>query len=334
MTTRTTSFQTVLDALLATGRDFPRRYLGLFSDIGAIELKTLLDVWPRVSPSRKLSLLEGLESLSEADTLVNFDDFARAILNDPGASVRLHAIRLLDRGVCEDEKLVPIYLNLLKNDPDAGVRAEAATALGLFVDLGELEEITEKAYGEVQAALLESAGGADEARVRRHALASLGYSSSPEVVDLIESAFQREGVEWKVSALTAMGRSADDRWEDFILRSLLHENEKIRRAAAQSAGNLALKSARPVLLRMLTEDEDDDVTSAAIWSLSQIGGEDVQIVLESLLDQAEDEDQIEFLEDALDNLAFTEDLDRFELLAFDPDELQDLDEDEEVEEDE
>jgi hypothetical protein len=61
------------------------------------------------------------------------------------------------------------------------------------------------------------------------------------------------------------------------------------------------------------------VFSAIIWSLSQIGGEDVRTYLENLLDQLEeDEEQIAFLEEALDNLAFTEDLDRFDLLAFDP----------------
>lgn len=240
--------------------------------------------------------------------------------------MRIQAIRLLDREACEDENLIPVYLDLLKNDPNASVRAEAATALNLFVDLGELEEITEQAYDEVQSGLLESASGADETRVRCHALESLGYSSRPEVVTLIESAFHRESPEWKASALTAMGRSVDDRWEDFVLRSLLDENDVIRKAAVQSAGALALKSARTILLGMLPEEEDDEITSAAIWSLSQIGGEDVQIVLQSLLDEAEDEEQVEFLEDALDNLAFTEDLERFELLAFDPDELDDLDE--------
>ena len=71
---------------------------------------------------------------------------------------------------------------------------------------------------------------------------------------------------------------------------------------------------------MLGEEEDADVLSAAIWSLSQIGGEDVRTYLENLLDALEEEDdQIAFLEEALDNLAFTEDLDRFDLLAFDPD---------------
>ena len=71
---------------------------------------------------------------------------------------------------------------------------------------------------------------------------------------------------------------------------------------------------------MLSEEEDDDIINAAIWSLSQIGGEDVRTFLESLLDNlAEDDEQVAFLEEALDNLAFTEDLDRFDLLAIDPD---------------
>jgi hypothetical protein len=83
---------------------------------------------------------------------------------------------------------------------------------------------------------------------------------------------------------------------------------------------------------MLGEEEDETVLSAIIWSLSQIGGEDVRTYLENLLDQIEDDDQIAFLEEALDNLAFTEDLERFDLLAFDPeDELVELEEDDDEE---
>ncbi len=338
MSTQTTSFQTVLDALLGTGKDFPRRYLQHFSDMAPIEIQTLLEVWPRVNTSRKLSLLEGLKKLAENDTLVSFDDFARAILNDPEALVRIHAIRLLDE--CENAKLIPAYIDMLKNDTDVNVRAEVAGALNLFVDLGELEEISEELYREVEDALLESANSADAKRIRRNALESLGYSSRAEVVTLIDSAFHREDPEWKASALTAMGRSADTRWDDAILSMLISENETVRKAAVQSAGMLSLKSARLILLRMLAEgEEDDDITAAAIWSLSQIGGEDVRTFLEALLDQVEedDEEQVAFLEEALDNLAFTEDLDRFELMAFDPDDLNDLseiDEDEEETEEE
>lgn len=312
------SFQTVLDALLDGKKDFPRRYLSEFSDIGPLELKTVLDIWPRVTISRKQTLLEELKTLAEADTLVSFDDFARALLTDPDPIVRTHAIRLLHES--EDLKLVPTYLDMLKDDSDMGVRREAANVLNLFVDLGELEEIPENVYHQVEDALLASANSEDDVRVRRTALESLGYSSRPEVITLIESAFHREDPHWQASALHAMGRSADDRWTEDVLHSLVNEDDRIRRAAVEAAGELSIRPARTSLLKMLAEEEEPDITSAVIWSLSQIGGEDVRTYLENLLDQTDDDEQLEFLEDALDNLAFTEDLDRFDLLAFDPEE--------------
>lgn len=327
MNTASTSFQTVLDALLSERKDFPRRYLQEFSDIGALELKTLLEVWPKVKPSRKLTLLEELDALAETDTLVSFDDFARSLLTDPDPEVQTRAIRLLDE--CEDTKLIPSYLDMLKNDPHVSVRMEAATALHLFVDLGEVEEISETIYHQVEDALLAAITGEDDVRVRRTALESLGYSSRPEVATLIESAFHRQDPNWQTSALIAMGRSADERWDEQVTRSLVHVDDRIRKAAVQAAGELSLQSARPILLKMLGEEEDATILSAVIWSLSQIGGEDVRTYLENLLDQLADdeEEQIAFLEEALDNLAFTEDLDRFDLLAFDPDdELVELDE--------
>src|SRR5215211_9522819 len=317
MNTTPTSFQSVLDTLLSDRPDFPRRYLQEFSDLGPLELKTLLDVWPRLKPSRKLTLLEDLDALAETDTLVSFDELARALLTDPEPDVRTRAIRLLDE--YEDPKVVPSYLDMLKNDPDVNVRVEAANALHLFVDLGELEEIPEDIYHQVEDALLASAASEDTVRVRRVALESLGYSSRLEVSTLIESAFHREDPAWQASSLVAMGRSADERWSDAVTRSLVHVDDRIRKAAVQAAGELSLQAARPILLKMLGEEEEPTILSAVIWSLSQIGGEDVRTYLENLLDQLEDDEQIAFLEEALDNLSFTEDLDRFDLLAFDPD---------------
>jgi HEAT repeat protein len=221
---------------------------------------------------------------------------------------------------------------MLRNDPDLNVRVEAANALNLFVDLGELEEISEDIYHQVEDALLASAASEDDARVRRAALESLGYSGRPEVATLVESAFHRQDPNWQTSALIAMGRSADERWDEPVTRSLVHVDDRIRKAAVQAAGELSLASARPILLKMLGAEEDADILASVIWSLSQIGGEDVRTYLENLLDQLEDDDQIAFLEEALDNLAFTEDLDRFDLFAYDPDELVELEEDEDQDE--
>lgn len=319
-------FQSVVDALL-DGKDFPRRYLPYFSDIDPASLSLLLEAWPRVKPTRKRTLFNQLESLAETDTLVSFDDLARALLTDTDSEVRARAIRLLVD--CDDQKLVPAYIKILGQDDDSSVRAEAARALGQFVMLGELEEISAAHHHNAEDALFRSESDDDDADVRRAALESLGFSSRLEVPTLIESAFRRADPDWRASALIAMGRSNDDRWEDEVLSMLLNDLPSVQLAAVQAAGELALTSAGPILLGMLQdleEEVNDEVISAAIWSLSQIGGEEARLFITDLLDQTEDEDLTEFLEEALENLAFTEDLERFDLLSFDADVLDVADE--------
>lgn len=319
MTGRKTSFEKVIDELLEDTNELSRRSLQEFSDIDPASLKTLLAAWPGVKPERRRFLLSRLQDLSDNDTLVSFDDFARVMLTDDDPGVRAGAIRLLAE--CDDAKLVPPLLKILASDDSWDTRAEAAVALGKYVQLGELEEIPGKTQRLVEDALFESINSDDKPFLRRNALESLGYSSRPEVVTLIESSFRREDPEWQASALRAMGRSSDDRWEDQVISRLLDENPGVRLAAVEAAGALNLTSARTLLLKILEDEEDDDaVASAAIWSLSQVGGEDVRVFLESLIDEAEDEDQVAFLEDALDNLEFNEDLAHFDLLAFDADE--------------
>ena len=164
----------------------------------------------------------------------------------------------------------------------------------------------------------------EEPSVRRHALEALGFSSRMEVPVLIESSFNRQDPEWKASAIFAMGRSNDKRWADHVLQMMVSEDRRIRLAAVQASGELGLALARPILLRLLEEEFDDAIAGAAIWSLSQIGGEDVRLYLQNLLDKVVDDDnQAAYLEEALDNLAFTEDMAIFDLLSLDADEPDD-----------
>jgi HEAT repeat protein len=308
-------FQKTINELIEGKKGLSRASLRDFSDIDSESLDALLEAWPRIAPDRKRLLLKELQTLADNDTLVCFDDFARAILNDPNVQVRTGAIHLLKE--CDDAKLVPIYLKMLSNDQEANARKAAAAALGKFVQLGELEEIPKKTQRRIEEALLEKAYSEDDASVRRQALESVGYSPRPEVITLIESAFQRENPDWQASALLAMGHSSDERWEKEVLPKLLDDNPHVQLAAIEAAGELGISSAREILLKLLIEEENDDLASTAIWSLSQIGGEDVQVYLEGLLDQTEDDDQAIFLEEALDNLAFTDDLAKFDLLNLD-----------------
>jgi len=318
MTETKTSFQKVIDELTGDRPEISRRSLQEFSDIEPSALRAVLEVWPSVKPERKRILLDSLLSLSDKDTLVSFDDFARALLTDADALVRARAIRLLDES--DDAKLVPSFIRILTDDEQAETRAEAALALGKFVELGELEELPERTKRQVEDALLEKANGEDQLFVRRNALEALGFSSRPEVVTLIESAFRRENPDWQASALFAMGRSFDERWEDQVLSRMQDVNPIVRLAAVEAAGELRLASARLILLKVLEEEDEDDITSAAIWSLSQIGGEDARVYIQNLLDLAEEDEDVEFLEDALENVQFTDELNDFDLMAIDPDE--------------
>lgn len=312
-----THFQSVIDALLDSGKPFPKKYLPFFSDIDSASLQLLLDAWPRVSLTRKRTLLADLDQLLVEDSLVSFDDLARALLTDLDAPVRAGATRLLAE--CGDQKLLPLYEKIIAGDPSPEVRAEAAHSLGFFVALGELEQISEAALRRAEESLLAAARD-DNVEVRRRALESLGFSAREEVPALIEAALRRESSDWRVSALIAMGRSSDERWAEPVIRMLLSEDRDVRLEAARAAGELSLPAARLPLLRMLEEETDPEIFSAIVWSLSQVGGEDVRVYLENLLDQTDDDDEIDFIEDALANLAFTEDLGLFDLLAVDPEE--------------
>ena len=330
--TQNAPFQTVVDALLDNGTPFPARYLHRFSDIAPTELTNLLKVWPQITTRRKHTLLEDLEELAEADTLTNFDDMARPLLKDADPQVRIRAIRLLWEN--EDAKLVPIFLKILNEDEDPEVRAAAANALGLFIYQGELEKIPAETQHKIEDDLLKAATSAKETLVRRRALESLGYSGREEVVPLIEAAYHKKDPDWVVSALFAMGRSADGRWKKQVLSQLTAPDEDIRSEAIHAAGELELASARLILLDLLEDEEDLELRRELIWALSKIGGEGVRDRLEEILDAETDDEEADFIEEAMDNLSFTEDMAQFDLFDLDPDaglHEEELDEEDEQE---
>ena len=82
--------------------------------------------------------------VEQAETHVdlNFHAALRTLLADADAQVR----RLAIEGLWEDEKpsLIPPLTRLLSMDAAAEVRAAAATSLGRYVYLGEIDEIAER----------------------------------------------------------------------------------------------------------------------------------------------------------------------------------------------
>ena len=315
------SFGDLLGALRDEANPFPARYLYRLSGLEGNELDQLRKVWPLLSAQRRLGLLEDLELLAESNTVMHFDAVDQQALSDEEAEIRIVAIRSL--WPSEQKDLIPVFIDLLNKDENTGVRAQAAAALGRFVYLGELGKIPTGTLKEVEEQLLDVLDADVDPIVQRRALESLGYSSRPEVADLIESVYQGGEPDWVASALFAMGRSADDRWAPIVIEHLQDTNPDLSREAARAAGELELSEALSELLDLL-DDEDSEVRLAAAWSLSQIGGREAADALEGLLERSDDEDEIDLIENALENLAFTEELGELNLLDFATDDLEDL----------
>lgn len=319
-------FQDVLDAYLDTDTPFPPRYLYRLSDLGRADLSALEKVWSKAPSWRRQALLEDIEALGENDYLLSFEALAQYALQDSEASVRLPAIRVLSE--YENPAYANRFIALLETDPDTEVRAAAASALGYYVYLGELEELDPLKKNEVESCLFKIYHGEHADLIRRRALEALGYTSLEEIQPLIQQAYTSENRDWKASALFAMGRSASEIWLPQVLESLDSRLPQIRSEAARAAGELEAHSAVPRLLELL-DDPDENVMTAAIWSLSQLGGEGVGDALVRVLKRTEDEELIEWIDSALENLAFTEGVQAFEMLDLEEEDLEDEEVDEE-----
>lgn len=322
------NFQSVLDHLLDSKKDIPAGHLQYYSDLDPKSLRLFMDVWSSVPQKRKLLLLDSLTAYLDENTIVSYEEIGMSLLDDPDAEVRARAMGLLAES--NDPRLVDALLNIFQADSDLAPRLKAAALLGEFVLLGELEELDAPRLRKIEDALIAVIRSGENPALRRAAVEAFGYSGREEAAAILESAYEREDPLWMTSALRAMGRSHDNRWDDNVVSKLLDPDPRIRYAAAEAAGELIIEEAAPIILKMLDdEEEDDDVALAATWALSQIGGEDARIYLLNLLDKAEDDETREFLEDALENLDFNDELNKFDLFSLDDDDdLVDFEEEE------
>ncbi|OGO31992.1 MAG: hypothetical protein A2136_05815 [Chloroflexi bacterium RBG_16_54_11] len=301
----------LIDALLDQNIQFHPRYLVRLSDLDPQDTAELAQVWPKVTLRRREALLEDLEETHLADDLQNFEAVARIALKDEDPGVRTRAISILREYELVD--LLPTFINMSEHDTDATVRANAAAALATFIYLGEVEEISHSKLRQVEDTLLRILSGTDTTLVRRRALEALGFSSREELVDLIENAYKSDDMDWLVSALFAMGRSANTRWRTQVEQMLTHTRPGVRAEAASAAGELEIRTATPTLMELL-DDPDLDVRLASIWALSQIGGDGVREALENQLENTEDDEEADQTDNALENLEFSDEMRDISLL--------------------
>lgn len=295
------SFQEVLEALQDEERVLAPRYLYRFSDLAPRELQDLKSIWEDISTRRRRALLEDLEQLTYANTLLSFELVFRFAIHDQDARVRFCALRSIE--VFDTDDLVPTFLEILKQDESVDVRALAASVLGKYVYRGEVDELEKEVQKDIENTLLEVLNSGEHNRVRRHALEALGFSPREEVYEWIAEAYQRDEAPWVASALFAMGRSYDHVWDEHVLSKLYHPSPAVRAEAVRASGELGLEEAVPAMLEML--DDVTQVREAAIWSLSQVGGEGIEEAFIDLLQEPLVQAEKDLIERALENLSFT-----------------------------
>ncbi|MFQ6057372.1 MAG: HEAT repeat domain-containing protein [Anaerolineae bacterium] len=294
----------------------------LYSLSGATraEMTIFAQQWPRIGVERRRRIIRSLVELAEASFEVDFDPIFRHCLGDEDDQVRAQAIDGLWEN--EDTALIEPLVRLLKGDPSVVVRASAAMALGKYILLAELEELDEAHGARVRAALLETIRHpGEEVEVRRRAVESIAYAGDEEVQGIIEGAYYDDEEKMRVSAIFAMGRSADPRWRETVLMELDNPNPEMRFEAARACGELEHRGAVPTLIELI-EDPDREVQGAAIWALGQIGGAEARRVLQACC-LSEDEVVRDAAEEALDELEFGQGILSLPLYELDLDEEED-----------
>ncbi|MFW9925064.1 MAG: HEAT repeat domain-containing protein [Candidatus Thorarchaeota archaeon] len=309
-------FQQIIKALLNDEKPFPTRYLYPLSDISPEDVATLKRTWPKISLQRRQAFMDDVQQFNEDDFLLNFIDIGLLAIHDPDPHVRLMAVLILAE--YEGSDLVPLFLNAAENDSQVDVRAASAAALGKLVQQGELDGLPAATLKKVESCLLRILDGQDAKQVRLSALEALGYSSMDEANEYIKNAFLSGDDEWVSSALIAMGRSYNEKWNSNVISMLQDSRSSVRLEAVRAAGELEIPEAASILIDLL-QDNEVSVHQAAIWSLSQIGGNNLRDLFDSMLEVSEDDEDVDLLEAALENLEFTEGFSDLSLFDLDED---------------
>jgi HEAT repeat protein len=272
------------------------------SGLSMTDMAKLRPVWAALDATYRRILMQMLVDASESNIELTYNLLGYENLNATEAEIRQAAIELL----WEDESLPLMHqlIRITENDEHVLVRAEAAKALGRFVLLGEVGDLPETETHAAQEALLNILQHDSEALdVRRYALESIANCTRKEVVGLINKAYNSDDDEMRASAVVAMGRSCDARWENIILRELEDSAGDVHLESVRAAGELQLEEAVPHIIRLVADD-NRDLLETIIWALGEIGGKQATRTLELLAERAEeerDEELIALIDDAIGN---------------------------------
>lgn len=284
--------------------------LANLSNLSPEELRLFLATWACLDIGRRRQVMSHLVELAESNYQLNFDDIFFAGLEDPDEIVRVKSIEGLWE--CESRSLIDRLITLLKEDSEESVRAAAATALGKFALLAELEKLRPEDGAKVENELFAVIDHPTEKiEVKRRAIEAVAPISRPRVKEIIQQAYQSEDVKMRVSAIYAMGRSGDPVWLPTLVRELSSPDAEIRFEAAVACGELGEEGAVSYLVK-LVDDLDTQVRLSAIAALGKIGGSEAEAALRECLNHPNEYIR-QAAEEAMAELVFDKDPLSFEL---------------------
>ena len=276
--------EAALDHLANTDEPLLSSKLADLSNLSPEEVKLFEQAWAAIEPERQRQVMYRLVELAEDNAQLDFDSIYRSRLNDQDTEVRSKAVEGLWES--EDTSLVNPLINLLERDSSEKVQAAAATALGKFVMLVELEKLRSSYKFKIEHILLNVANDVSRpVEVRRHALEAVAPLSLPEVKKAITEAYKSRNPELKISAIYAMGRNCDPSWLAILLGELASANAEIRYEACVACGELGEEEAVPYLIE-LVNDSDTEVQLAAIQALGKIGDTEAEECLKRCLNDS------------------------------------------------
>lgn len=294
-------FTDVLTALF-TDKDVPISLIYRLSDLSDEESAELNSRWDTVADERRRVIARHMADIAEENFVVDFSRVFGHFLRDAYAPVRAAALEGLWDST--DLQLIEPIISLMQSDPEHEVRSAAAGALAHYVLMSEWGELPEHISPRVAQALL--AVYADphaDARVKRAALESVSGGSLPQIKRIIGEAYESGDLEMQLSAMFAMGRSADAHWVPILIDEMENPWSAARAEAARAAGMIGSDEASSALGE-LVYDADEDVALTAIEALGRIGGDEATRILMALVEDPDMEELADAVEDALQETAW------------------------------
>ncbi|MGK7890668.1 MAG: HEAT repeat domain-containing protein [Leptolyngbyaceae cyanobacterium] len=176
----------------------------------------------------------------------------KKVLHDINGPIRSMAVFSL--GIKVTEECFPILVDLLQNDPDYGIRADAAGALGYLEDPRGFEPLHHAFYEDT------------DWLVRFSAAVALGNLKDMRAYDALIKALDSEEVVIQQAAIAALGEIGAIDAVDKILTFAQAEDWLIRQRLAETLGRLPTPKSLSAL-RYLSKDSNSNVAMAAAIAL-------------------------------------------------------------------